>query len=146
MMSPIIAGVAKAVTGPFISKLTDNLADVAKAYINKEISEAEFNSRIAVAVREMCAKVEVALSEAATKQFESFQQTVRQSPVVARAFAAVIVTQLFVLLWYQWGASAFLLATGRVWPSPGATVDWAYAILALCLGGGAFVLRGSRHT
>jgi hypothetical protein len=132
-----------AFSAPIIGKLTDSIADVAKAYLTKEISEAEFRSRTAIAVQDAFREVEKAWAEAATKQFESFQKTVRQSPVVARAFAAVIVTQLFVLLWYQWGASAFLLITGTPWPSPGATVDWAYAILALCLGGGAFVFRGT---
>jgi hypothetical protein len=132
-----------AFSAPIIGKLTDSIADVAKAYLTKEISEAEFRSRTAIAVQDAFREVEKAWAEAATKQFESFQQTVRQSPVVARAFAAVIVTQLFVLLWYQWGASAFLLITGTPWPSAGATVDWAYAILALSLGGGALYLRGN---
>jgi hypothetical protein len=132
-----------ALSAPVIGKLTDSITDVAKAYFTKEISEAEFRSRVAIATQDAFREVEKAWAEAATKQFESFQQTVRQSPVVARAFAAVIVTQLFVLLWYQWGASAFLLFTGTPWPSAGATVDWAYAILALCLGGGAFVFRGT---
>jgi hypothetical protein len=139
----VIGGLLKVLAAPFIGKLTDSIADVAKAYFNKEISEAEFKSRTAIAIQETFAKVEIAWAEAATKQFESFQQTARQSPIIARAYAAVIVTQLFVLLFYQWGASAFLLITGTPWPSAGATVDWAYAILALCLGGGAFVFRGS---
>ncbi len=139
----ILDGIVGALSTPIVGKLTDSIAEVAEAYLTKEISEAEFKSRTAIAVQEAFAEVEKTWAEAATKQFDSFQQTVRQSPVVARAFAAVIVTQLFVLLWYQWGASAFLLVTGTQWPSPGATVDWAYAILALCLGGGAFVFRGT---
>jgi hypothetical protein len=138
----IFGKIIAALSGPIVGRLTDSIADVAKAYLSKEISEAEFKSRTAIAVQDAFREVEKAWAEAATQQFESFQQTVRQSPVVARAFAAVIVTQLFVLLWYQWGASAFLLITGTPWPSAGATVDWAYAILALSLGGGAFVFRG----
>ena len=139
----IFGKIIAALSGPIVGRLTDSIADVAKAYLSKEISEAEFKSRTAIAVQDAFAEVETAWAEAATRQFESLQQTVRQSPVVARAFAAVVVTQLFVLLWYQWGASAFLLVSGTPWPSPGATVDWAYAILALCLGGVAFVFRGT---
>ena len=137
----MIGAILKMLSAPFIGKLTDSITDVAKAYFDKQISEAEFKSRVDIVVQQTFADVEKTWAEAATKQFESFQQTARQSPVIARAYAAVIVTQLFVLVWYQWGASAFTLATGTSWPSAGATVDWAYAILALCLGGGAFVLR-----
>ena len=138
-----VAYFAKAVVDLLTGKLLDKVSGLAELYLKKEISNAEFRSRVEIEVQNTVREVEKAWAEAAAKQFESFQQTVRQSPVVARAFAAVIVTQLFVLLWYQWGASAFLLITGTPWPSAGATVDWAYAILALCLGGGALYLRGN---
>lgn len=138
----ILDKIIGALAAPIFGKLTDSVTDIAKSYFNKEISEAEFKSRTDIAVQDAFKAVEKAWAEAATKQFAEFQQTVRATPVVARAYAIVIVTQLFVLLWYQWGASAFKLVTGVNWPSPGTTVDWAYAILALCLGGGAFAMRG----
>ena len=138
-----VASLAKAVVDLLTGKLLDKVSDLAELYLKKEISNAEFRSRVEIEVQNTVRETEKAWAEAATKQFESLQQTVRQSSVVARAYAAVIVTQLFVLLWYQWGASAFLLITGTPWPSAGATVDWAYAILALCLGGGALYLRGN---
>ena len=87
------------------------------------------------------AEVEKAWAEAATKQYAEFQQTLRSSPVVQRAFVAVIVTQLIVLLWYQIGVPALVYLAGQPWPSAGATVEWAYLLLALCLGGGAYVFR-----
>lgn len=133
----MIAAILKLLSAPFVNKITD----LAHAYIKKQVSEAEFRAQVQKATLDTFAQVEQAWAEASTKQYESFQKTARQSPVVARAYAVVIVTQLFILLWYQWGASAFLLVTGMAWPSPGTTVDWAYAILALCLGGGAFVFR-----
>lgn len=136
----LLAGLLKALSAPFV----DRIEGLVGAYFNKQISEAEFKYRVEIAVQENNAEIERAWADAATKQYAEFQATARQSPVIARAYAAVIVTQLFVLLWYQWGASAFTLITGTTWPSAGATVDWAYAILALCLGGGAFVFRGSR--
>jgi hypothetical protein len=135
----VIGAILNVLTG----KVLDKVTGVFELYLKKQISEAEFRSRVEIAVQETVRETEKAWTEVAAKQYAEFQQTVRQSPVIARAFAAVIVTQLFVLLWYQWGASAFLLVTGTAWPSAGATVDWAYAILALCLGGGAFVFRGS---
>ena len=138
----MIGAILNVLTG----KVLDKVTGVFELYLKKQISEAEFRSRVEIAVQETVRETEKAWAEVAAKQYAEFQQTVRQSPVVARAFAAVIVTQLFILLWYQWGASAFLLVTGTAWPSAGATVDWAYAILALCLGGGAFVFRGSGAT
>lgn len=138
-----MASLARAAVDLLTGKLLDKVTGLAELYLKKEISDAEFKSRVEIEVQNTVRDVEKAWAEAVAKQFESFQQTVRQSPVVARAFAAVIVTQLFVLLWYQWGASAFLLITGTPWPSAGATVDWAYSILALCLGGGALYLRGN---
>ena len=136
----MIGALLKLLSAPFV----DKIAGIAHDYFTQKISEAEFKSRVEIAVQENNAEVEKAWADVAAKQYAEFQATARQSPVIARAYAAVIVTQLFVLVWYQWGASAFSLATGTAWPSAGATVDWAYAILALCLGGGAFVFKGSR--
>lgn len=135
----IAAAALKAISGPFLDKITD----LAKLYVTKQISEAEFKSRSEIAAQDAAKEIEKSWADVAAKQYAEFQQTARSSPVIARAYAAVIVSQLFVLLWYQWGASAFMLITGKAWPSAGATVDWAYAILALCLGGGVFVFKGS---
>jgi hypothetical protein len=135
----VIAAILDLLTG----KVLDKVTGVFELYLKKQISEAEFRSRVEIAVQETVKASEKEWTDLAAKQYAEFQKSVRQSPILARAYAAVIVTQLFVLLWYQWGASAFLLVTGKAWPSAGATVDWAYLILALCLGGGAFVFKGS---
>lgn len=133
----MIGTLLKVLAAPFV----DRVAGLAELYVKKQISADELKAKIQEATVETFAEVEKAWADVAARQYAGFQQTVRSSPVVARAYAAVIVTQLFVLLWYQWGASAFLLVTGQAWPSAGATVDWAYALLALCLGGGALVFR-----
>jgi hypothetical protein len=132
--------ILKILSAPFVDKITD----LAKAYMTKQISEAEFRAKIEIAAQDAAVQIEKAWADTAQKQYAEFQASVRSSPVLQRAYAAVMVTQLFVLIWYQWGASAFTLATGTAWPPANATVDWAYAILALCLGGGAFVFKGSR--
>ena len=133
----MIGALLKLLSAPFV----DRIAGLAELYVKKQISADELKAKVQEATLDTFAEVEKAWADVAAKQYAGFQRTVRSSPVIARAYAAVIVTQLFVLLWYQWGASAFLLVTGVIWPSPGATVDWAYAVLALCLGGGAFVMR-----
>lgn len=136
----MIGAILSALTGSVLDKVTG----VFELYLKKQISEAEFKSRVQIAVQETVKETEKQWADLAAKQYSEFQQTVRSSEIVQRAYVAVIVTQLAVLVFYQWGASAFVLITGQAWPSAGATVDWAYAILALCLGGGAFVFRGSR--
>ena len=137
----ILGTILKILSAPFVGSLVDRISGIAEAYIKKEISEAEFRAQTNQAVVGAFAEVEKAWADAATKQYAEFQQTLRSSPVVQRAFVAVIVTQLIVLLWYQVGVPALVYLAGRPWPSAGATVEWAYLLLALCLGGGAYVFR-----
>lgn len=136
----MIGAILNVLTGRVLDKVTG----VFELYLKKEISEAEFKSRVEIAVQDAAKETEKAWADVAAKQYAEFQQSVRSSPILQRAYVAVIVTQLAVLVFYQWGASAFLLITETPWPSAGATVDWAYLLLALSLGGGAFVFRGSR--
>jgi hypothetical protein len=139
----IIASVLAAITGKAAKMMAGGVLDLIKQYQEGKITEAQMKAEVEKASIEAMLKVEVAYAEAATEQFKAFQESVRASPQVARAFVVVMVTQLFVLLWAQWGAAAFELATGVAWPAPNATVDWSYAILALCLGGGAFIFKPS---
>ena len=122
----MIATILKFLTGG----LVDGIVDLGKSYINKEISEAEFRSR-----------VEIALADSATKITESLQATIRSSPVLQRALAFVMVSQTLVLLLYQLGGPLWPMITGDVFPAPVITVEWAYALVCLCGAGGAVMLR-----
>ena len=122
----MIATILKFLTGG----LVDGIVDLGKSYINKEISEAEFRSR-----------VEIALADSATKITESLQATIRSSPVLQRALAFVMVSQTLVLLLYQLGGPLWPMITGDVFPAPVITVEWAYALVGLCITGGAVMLR-----
>ena len=122
----MIATILKFLTGG----LVDGIVDLGKSYINKEISEAEFRSR-----------VEIALADSATKITESLQATIRSSPVLQRALPFVMVSQTLVLLLYQLGGPLWPMITGDVFPAPVITVEWAYALVGLCITGGAVMLR-----
>jgi hypothetical protein len=121
--------------------LVDKVLDLGKAYLQKQISQAEFESRVKIAAQETAAKVEESWAEAAAKINSSTQSTVRASRILQRAWASTMMLQLFVLAWYQIGAPAYLVLTGTPWPDPGATVEWAYLLLGAMLGAGPFVFK-----
>jgi len=121
--------------------LVDKVLDLGKAYLTKQISQAEFEAQVKIAASETAAKVEESWAEAAAKINSSTQSTVRASRIMQRAWASTMMLQLFVLAWYQIGAPAYLVITGTPWPDPGATVEWAYLLLGAMLGAGPFVFK-----
>jgi hypothetical protein len=121
--------------------LVDKVLDLGKAYLTKQISQAEFEAQVKIAASETAAKVEESWAQAAAKINSSTQSTVRASRILQRAWASTMMLQLFVLAWYQIGAPAYLVLTGTPWPDPGATVEWAYLLLGAMLGAGPFVFK-----
>ena len=133
----MIAIIAKILTGG----LTGQILEAWKLYREGKVSEAEFESRVAIASKEAEAKVEEAWAETAAKVTSSVQSTVRASQVIQRAYAIVLFIQLFVLVWYQLGAPAFTIITGAAWPAPMASIEWAYILIAAMIGAGPLVYR-----
>lgn len=125
----VIGSIAKAVAGFLTGGLVDGIVDLGKSYINKEISEAEFRSR-----------VEIALADSATKITESVQGTIRASPALQRAVVFVAVSQGLVLLLYQIGGPLWPMITGEAFPAPVIDIEYAYGLIGLCLTG-AYMLR-----
>lgn len=140
-MITAIAGITGVIAKVITNGLVDKLLEIYKLKVNGEISESEFNSRIEIAKQETAAKIEQAWAEAAAKMAESFQSTIRTSPVIQRTYASVMFMQLFVLFWYQIGASAFKLATGVDWPTPTASIEWSYLLIAAMIGIGPLVIK-----
>lgn len=133
----MIAAIVKILTGG----LVDKVFDLGQAYLKKEISEAEFRSRVEIAAQETAAEIEQSWAKAATDTAKATQATLAKSPVLQRAWAAVLFLQVFVLVWYQIGAPAFAVITGTVWPDPGVSLEWSYLLVATMLGAGPLVLR-----
>jgi hypothetical protein len=133
----VIAAIVKILTGG----LVDKVFDLGKAYMAKQISEAEFRSRVEIAAQETAAEIEQSWAKAATDTAKATQATLAKSPVLQRAWAAVLFLQVFVLCWYQIGAPAFQVITGTAWPNPGISLEWAYLLVATMLGAGPLVLR-----
>jgi hypothetical protein len=119
----LITGIVSALTG----NLFKEISGVAKAYINKEISEADFESR-----------VKIATEQAAAAMLESTQATIRSSPVLQRAVAFTLVSQVLVLLLYQIGPFLWPILAGEAFPAPVVTIEYAYAVvLGIAVSGGA---------
>lgn len=133
----MIAAIVKILTGG----LVDKVFDLGQAYLRKEISEAEFKARVDVAAQETAAKIEQSWAETAKEAARATHASLAASPVLQRAWAAVLFLQVFVLVWYQLGAPAFAVITGTTWPHPGIALDWAYLLVATMLGAGPLVLR-----
>jgi hypothetical protein len=133
------------IIGKILSWITGDLVgqfmEIYKLHKQGKISEAEFESRIKISAQETAAKVEASWAEASASIARATQSTLKSSPILQRAWAVTIFFQLLVLVWYQLGASAFLVITGTPWPSPGATVEWAYLLLGAMLGAGPLVFR-----
>lgn len=133
----LIANVVGWLTGGF----ADKIVDLGKSYFNKEISEAEFKSRVDIATQEAAAKVEASWADALKSTTESVQATLRTSIILQRAYAITLFMQVAVLFFYQIIAPAFQVITGVVWPSPGVTLEWAYLLIGAMIGAGPLVFR-----
>ena len=121
--------------------LVDKVLELGKAYVGKQISEAEFKSRVQIAADEARARVEGAWAATAAETARATQGALKASPVLQRAWSAVLFLEVTVLVWYQIGAPAFLVITGTPWPSAGVTLEWAYLLVAAQLGAGPLVFR-----
>ena len=129
------------VGGPIVDTILGKISGIATAYINKQVTEEELRAKVKQALVESFTEVEKAHAASLTQTYDSFMRATAQNQLMQVVWGAVTLSQLFVLLWHQVGIPVFVFLVGRPFPSSGATVDWAYALLALCLGGGAVALR-----
>lgn len=132
------ATVAKLLSGVLAGPLESIFHD----YFNAKISKEQLAEKLQEAVLAALIQSETALYESITKTYASFMTTAAQSPLMQRAWAVVLYSQLFVLLWHQ-VVIPFLVTFGYVksYATSGATVNWAYALVALCLGAPAIASR-----
>lgn len=118
------------------------LTDIFKAYLNKEITESQLREKLGEALLQGFSSVEASFQDSLAKSYASFMEAARQSRVMQIVWASVCISQLLVLLWHQVGIPALVYwLPGAKYPSSGATVDWAYALIALCLGAPALSAR-----
>lgn len=140
----MFSAIFSALGGPIVDAILGNVKGIFEAYFNKQITEAQLREKLQEALVSAFAQVEAAHADALAKCYASFMDAMKQSVIMQRTWAAVVISQLFVLFWYQWIvpviATWHLLGVQR-YASAGTTVEWAYLLLAACLGMGPVVLR-----
>lgn len=124
-------------TGGFV----DKLVGLGQSYINKSVTEAQYRAEIEKAAQDAARQIETAWADASAKIAASTQDALKASPILQRAWSAVLFLQVAVLCFYQIGAPAFQVITGTPWPAPGIVLEWAYLLVGCQLGVGPFVFR-----
>lgn len=142
----MFSAIISALGGKFVDSLFSNLRGALKDYQERKISELELKVRVSEALLTTARESEKAHADLIAKTYDSFQRTLRTSPVMQIAWCWVVYTQLAVLLWHQIGIPLVTLAmqsyvSGWKYPSSGSTVEWAYALLGFMFGAGAMLLR-----
>lgn len=137
-MIPVgIAIVGKILTGGLLDKVFETV----KLYQQGKITEAELKNSVEIAAKEAEVRIEQSWAENNAKIVSSIQSTIRSSKVIQKAYAITLFSQVFVLVWYQLGVPAFNMATGAVWPAPGASIEWAYLLIGAMIGAGPLVYK-----
>jgi hypothetical protein len=121
--------------------LTGSLADAFKAYEQKQITLAELNAKVQESLISAFAEVQKSQSAALAQTFASFMDGAKNSALMRAVWASVVLSELAVLLWHQAGIPALVYLTGHTYPGSGTTVEWAYLLVAACLGLGPVVLN-----
>lgn len=133
----MLGALLKWLTGGFV----DKLVGLGESYFQKQISEAQFKAEVEKAAAEAATKTETAWADAAAKIAASTGDMVKSSPTLQRAWAATLFLQVSVLVWFQVGAGAFEVITGRAWPNPGVTLEYAYLLIGAMIGAGPLVFK-----
>ncbi|MGJ5032259.1 hypothetical protein ACQR1I_35855 [Bradyrhizobium sp. HKCCYLS2038] len=121
--------------------LVNKLSDAFIAYEKKQITLAELNARVSQALMECFTEVMKTQSDALAKTFATFGDVMKNSRLVRAVWATVVLSQVCVLVFQQVGAPAIVYFGGGVWPSAGATIDWAYLLIVGLCGLGPVVLN-----
>lgn len=139
----MLAAIFEKIGGGLIDRLISPFTDLFKAYINKQITQEELRAGMVKALLSSVTEIEKSHADSINKTYATFMEAASRSVVLQVVWAAAALSQLLVLLWHQVGISTLCYIVGNkaCWPSSGTTVDWSYAVLMFCLGGGAVALR-----
>jgi len=143
MLTGIAAWVLKSALPGIIADALPKILDLFGRHQDGKITQAQLEAELRKTLADKAAEVDVAALDAGAQTFAAFNATLRQSRIVQAVWAMVMISQLFVLTWYQWVVPFGTLQSWWVrYPSPGATVDWAYLIVAGGIGLAPFVFKG----
>lgn len=129
--------------GPVLDRLFGTVRDLGGKYLDKQITKQQLDADLEQARIRAEAEFEQALIKAQEAMFSEVQETVRSTPIIARAYAAILALAAFVWVWSILGVGAFRVISGDPWPL--LDQSWAVAsssaLIIFCLGGGSYALR-----
>lgn len=138
----MFSAIFSAVGGKLVESLLANVRGIFKDFFDKKISEEELRVKLNEAVLRTFSEIEVSHAETLAKTYDSFMKAMSKSPLMKVVWASVTISQLLVLLWHQVGIPFIVfMKWSQSYPSSGSTVEWAYALVAACVGLGPVVLR-----
>lgn len=130
-----------------VGSAVDGVVDVVKQYVGGKISKEELETRLQETLAKSAATVEIAHADAVAKTYASFTNTWKDVPIAVKVWAVVTLSMLSVILWHALAIPYLVWQFGGSFPSSGNLADYAYGILVLCIGGGAYALKaGTVHT
>lgn len=137
----MLAAILSSVGGAFISHFFDAAKDIFHDYQQGKITAEECKTRLLSQLLESAKAIEISHSETLAKTYASFMDALKVTPILQRMWAWTVGTQLFILCWSQFFVP--LLFAYSILPNwkAGTTGEWAYLLLAACLGMGPLVLR-----
>lgn len=148
----ILSGILTGVIGKTLVKEAWNgLSGIFRDYQQGKISAEEAQQKTLQVFAQQVPAIEQAHSESLAQTFASFMGVMVQSRLVRVVWAIVTLQQAFVLFWHQFVIPFIVFmqwtginpATGKAnpYPSSGATVEWAYALVFGLCGLGAIAMR-----
>lgn len=144
-MPGILSAIFGFIGGPLIDKLVGPLTDLFKAYLNKQITEAQLREKIQELLLSSVKEIEITHANVLAETYKTFWTAADtdKTNLMKIMWAAALGSQIFVLFWSQW-VVPMLFAYGYLgdkgWHA-GTTAEWAYLVVLGLLGMGPSVLR-----
>jgi hypothetical protein len=139
----MLAAALKLVLPAVLDKTLGGILDLVKQHQANQITREQLLNEMGKMLLSSVVEVEKAMADAIKATFASFMGTVQATPIVARAYVAVLLSQTTVLVWVQVGVPFLTWMTGTVYPDAGTTINWAYALVAGLCGLGPLVMKTS---
>ena len=135
--------------------LFDTIKELGRAYINKEISEEEYHSRVADSLLKAGTDVSKAMFESGADTFKEFNHSLRTVKAVQWCYVATVAATLWSLFWYTYlqplgvamagcdpnSKQIFVECSFPVLKTGDTLLEWNYFLLAGLFGLAPFVLR-----
>lgn len=128
----------------FIDRIFGGVLDIAKAVINKQVTDIEAKKQMTMLVTSAIKDIELKHADVLAQTYATFWNAADNDKTGLLKFmwAVTVASQVWVLFWAQWCAP-MLYAYGYMdkgWKD-GGTSGWAYALVGALLGLGPMVLR-----